>query len=314
MSGEAFPFDWQEADEPTVSRPTMSYAVGALLLLLGLGLVLFFVIAGSGPERDQGTSTSTATPMQVEISLKVQPTTVTTTMSGQITKDSAFGAELYRLAKDHELRTFCDVGTWKGYGSTRCLVEGCLARQSQDGIRIYSIEANQAFFDEATALWSPHKLPFLQLLYGKLHDNGMMTEAEIRAHPMFASIQSHFDLWYHQDVKDYDSSPNVAARLPKDIDLVLIDGGEFCGYADWRVLRRLRPKVVCLDDINVIKTNRIHKELLGQPDVWRLAKLGSDRNGWSIFTRIATVPSPTTRSSSSWRRVRLRKSRNAYRC
>jgi hypothetical protein len=206
-------------------------------------------------------------------------------MSGQITKETELGKELFKLASDRAIQSFCEVGTWKGYGSTRCLVEGCLTRSPAEmkHLAIYSLEANRGFYDEAAARWAPQNIPFLNLLYGKLHDNGIMTREEITTHPFFSVIKSHYDLWYEQDVKDYNACPNVVNKLPTKIDMVLIDGGEFCGYADWLALQKLNPKIVALDDVNVLKTNRIYNELLTDKQRWTLFRAGNDRNGWAIF-------------------------------
>jgi hypothetical protein len=54
----------------------------------------------------------------------------------------------------------------------------------------------------------------------------------------------------------------------------------------------LRPKVIVLDDVNVMKNCDVKKYLLANG--WVVQTQGSDRNGWAILVRkSATPPSPT---------------------
>lgn len=78
--------------------------------------------------------------------------------------------------------------------------------------------------------------------------------------------------------------------LNENFDAVLIDGGEFCGYDEFRLVAS-RAKCLMLDDVfKAYKNNRVHRELLDSPD-WRL--VWSDktvRHGASIFVRSGVKP------------------------
>ena len=167
-------------------------------------------------------------------------------MAGQVNPDSAFGNLIMDIASQSEYTSFLDVGTWNGQGTTRCLYDSVGERP---GVQIYSVESNATMYEEAVSFWTPCP-PSLHLLYGTLSKGGMTAE-EIRAHPLFNDVEVHFNIHYEQDCKDLEAAPIV--DLPPQIDMVILDGGEFCGAADFRQASLLCPKVIALDDIRIMK-------------------------------------------------------------
>lgn len=208
--------------------------------------------------------------------------------NGQVSKQTEFGHILSLLATIPIYKTYLEIGTWKGNGTTRCVVDGILERLEKEKGEVYfwSIEANRRFYEEARALWLPAALPFLHLLYGKVHSDGLMSASEVEAHPYFGHVKTHYELWYKQDAIDYEAAPTIRLDyLPPQIDVVILDGGEFCGYADWLAVKTKNPKVVCLDDTGVMKNERVYKELKADPQ-WVCRWDKQDRHGWAIFERI----------------------------
>jgi len=67
--------------------------------------------------------------------------------------------------------------------------------------------------------------------------------------------------------------------------MIVLDGGEFSTLYDWIILQKLNPKIVALDDVNVIKTHSIYEELIKNGWVIVAENL-QERNGWSILERI----------------------------
>jgi hypothetical protein len=209
-------------------------------------------------------------------------------LRGQIHRDTPFGEMLYTLALDTNYTYYLEVGTWRGYGTTKCVMDGLVerTRTTSQPIHFYSLESNKDFFNEAFHLWMRQGHAFLHLLFGKLHENGLMDREEIEAHPYFGWIRTHYDIWYDQDVIDYNFAPRILPNsLPPRLDVVVLDGGEFSGYADWLALKEREPRVVCLDDTNVMKNERVFKELSENKEEWELRAHGDDRHGWAIFYR-----------------------------
>ena len=208
--------------------------------------------------------------------------------NGQVDIRTKFGHLLAEYAELPAINIILEVGTWKGNGTTACIVEGLrrkLERNSDLFAHFFSIETNQKFLMEANRLWMPKALPFLQLLYGRLHSNGLLSRDEIEKDPQFESIQTHYNLWYEQDKRDYAAAPLIDSKyLPNQIHMIVLDGGEFSSYADWLILKQKHPLVVALDDTNVMKNYKVYEELLKDP-AWEKRHGNDDRHGWAIFVR-----------------------------
>jgi hypothetical protein len=197
---------------------------------------------------------------------------------GQITPDSVFGKHLIALAEDQRYTKYLDIGTCLGQGTTLCLYSGLKNRPET---KLFSVEANRTMYEKACDFYTPRPAN-VRLILGKMAD-GIMPVYEICRHPLFEKVNHHFQLHYTQDVIDMTLSP-IVENLP-NMDVAVLDGGEFCGAADMEAVLALKPKVIALDDINVIKNNANHNWLAGNRE-WELLATGYDNNGWSIFRRI----------------------------
>jgi hypothetical protein len=149
---------------------------------------------------------------------------------------------------------------------------------------IYSVEANRDMFNMATQNWLKTSPPNLKFLHGKIASK-IMSYEEITQSPLFESIQNHFMRHYGQDCYDFANAPIV--ELPPQIDVVILDGGEFCGAGDLEAALRLQPKVIALDDTMCMK-NSANLERLSKSEEWECLEKSSERNGWAIF--ITTSP------------------------
>ena len=66
--------------------------------------------------------------------------------------------------------------------------------------------------------------------------------------------------------------------------MIVLDGGEFSGYADWETLKKKNPIVVALDDTIVMKNAKVYEELLKDAS-WEKKHGNDERHGWAIFVR-----------------------------
>lgn len=181
---------------------------------------------------------------------------------GQIRPDSLFGRQLRRLAR--KSTNIVELGTWKGLGSTWCLALGMLP-----GARLWTVELNSECV--AMARQFHQNNPAITFLCGTI----------VRASDMEKAPNDPF---WQMEANANDTAEDVLPSLPERIDLLLIDGGEWSGYAEFRKLGD-RAKVLALDDINNSKHARTHRELLANP-AWRLVMVReNDRNGWAIWRR-----------------------------
>ena len=203
-------------------------------------------------------------------------------MKGQVTRDSPFGRALMKQVSRPEINKVLDVGTWNGAGTTLCLVTGACMKDDTSKVSIVSVEANAEMHKTACKTWE-RKPPFLHLLCGTLTKE-ILTPTEIEAHALFSKVKAHYDLHYMSDCNSIIKAPEIDFQNAS-VDMVVLDGGEFCGQADFRCCLKLLPKIVALDDINVIKNRDNYNLLLKNKGEWVLIDSGEDRNGWAIFRR-----------------------------
>ena len=200
-------------------------------------------------------------------------------MPGQITLDTVFGRALKDLAADPRYKIWVEIGTWDGEGSTKCIVQGLESRSPEDlsGAGLFSFEANRDLWMVASRYWQDRNPP-LRILWGRLAER-MMGDEKVKAHPLFDKIKEHYDLYYEKDKDHFLKAPLIRMRR---CDVAVLDGGEFAGEGDWDAIRKLKPQVVCLDDINVMKNADLYKKLL--IDVgWKPLLITPDRNGSAIL-------------------------------
>jgi len=198
-------------------------------------------------------------------------------MSGQINRNTPFGDALYQIASQPHYNIFLDIGSWNGLGTTKILVD---ATKSNDLAQIISVEANPAMYKTAVENWQPCPNR-LKLLWGRIATR-MMSKGEVMTHHLFEKIKPHFDLYFDQDEEDFYKAPRI--ELPQYVDVAVLDGGEFCGRSDLETVLSLRPKVIALDDINIVKNNGNYRSLIASGE-WHIVARGDDKTGWAILQR-----------------------------
>lgn len=185
---------------------------------------------------------------------------------GQILPETPLGMTLTTLAREAE--TIVETGTWNGQGSTVCLRLGLL-RPSQ---RIWTVESNEARHAEAKAFHADE--PRITFLLGTV-----VTGDEIL--PAYEEDLIAFT----SEVAQNNIAPLVVDQLPKQIDLLFVDGGAFSGFAEVSKLHS-RCKDIVMDDVFDSKNDRSYGMLCYKKD-WKLMDVSRDRNGWAWFRREA---------------------------
>jgi hypothetical protein len=174
---------------------------------------------------------------------------------GQFNIYTAAGKALISLIEtDLTIVNILDVGSWNGLGTTLCCVLGSIARIEYKPINVIAVEANSEFYEKGLKAWE-NRLgkEMVHFFKGRIAES-MMTEAEIKAHPQFTPDNPHFNLWYLSDIKNFNESPLI--NLQGDIDLAILDGGEYCGFQDYMSVLKYNPKYLLFDDIIGMKNDR----------------------------------------------------------
>ena len=198
--------------------------------------------------------------------------------SGQITMDSPFGKLVYAICRNSRVRNVVEVGTWNGQGTTVCIMNALVGKESV----VYSIESDRNRYNEAVSFWSHYETHGkLHLMYGVLHRNPI---------PDFRilGIVEGDDMFVHhyapeKRMVEDTSVPLLTLEGIRDIDCVVLDGGEYTTDGDFSVLMKFNPKVIILDDTAIYKCRRIRAALLEEDRYEARYDNPSDRNGAAIF-------------------------------
>jgi hypothetical protein len=197
---------------------------------------------------------------------------------GQIHPQTPLGQAICKLLmSDVSIERVVDVGCWNGLGTTLCVMEAMKARKK--GLSCIAIESNKEMWQKAVQAWQFKVGPeTLKILYGRF-GTSVMSRQEIQTHPLFGKIKNHYDLWYEVDLKDYAACQTI--EIQGSVDLVILDGGEFCGKGDLEAALKLTPRYIVLDDVEVMKNceNAIRLGKMG----WEMIFATRDRNGSVIF-------------------------------
>ena len=208
-------------------------------------------------------------------------------MPAEITSRDAFGQAITHTIRSFGFESVLEIGSFDGLGSTQVFIESL---RHAGNPRMTCLES------------CPTR-------YRQLLVNTMAHEWVRCICQSSLSIASLTPKDFDRDVWE---SPYNALRYPRDLvrewwdttqrylagvqsgfletlgdtfDVALVDGDEFCGYDDFRLVKD-RVRCLMLDDVfHAYKCHRAHHELT-QDDAWRLVWADSTvRNGASIWVR-----------------------------
>lgn len=198
---------------------------------------------------------------------------------GQIGRGQPFGDWISLLVGDPDVFCVVEVGTWKGLGSTRLIADAILGSHVRaSNVKVaWSIEANAKIFDEAKRnLAARYGNPPVHLLCGRLVELDELDRA---------NLTNEEKGWLMTDETNLKNVRSVVNQLPDTIDLLLLDGGEFSSWAEFKKLESRLSKWLLLDDTLVRKNRRVSK-YLSESDGWKRVAAGEDRNGWEVWIRL----------------------------
>ena len=195
---------------------------------------------------------------------------------GQICNDM-FSVKIRELAADKDNKTFLEIGTWNGLGSTKQFVD--ILKTRRDDYIFYSLECNSDKCNDAKKLYiDESNINILnEVLYNDEPPDFFEIFPQCASNPMFKE-------WHRVDIENMKKCDLFLERndLPQIFDVVLLDGGEFTTYFEYRLLKD-RCKYLLLDDINVAKCTKIVEEIKSEPDKWEIIEENRNtRNGFLV--------------------------------
>lgn len=196
-------------------------------------------------------------------------------IKGQILEESIFGKKISEVIKNYRPVNIVEIGTWKGLGSTLCIIKSII-ESGLNNVNFISIESNFDFHKEAINNLQEF-INYVKLLHGRLID---IEEVVSFCNERKSNVNNN---WLVEDIYNMSCNKNIIDKIPNNIDFLLLDGGEYSTYLEWQKLKN-RTSIVALDDINEMKTSQINKELSIDTEYDQII-LSNDRNGFAIYRK-----------------------------
>ena len=195
---------------------------------------------------------------------------------GQIQNDE-FSLKIREYARNIENKTFLEIGTWNGLGSTKQFVD--MLNNRDDEYIFYSLECNSDKCNDARNLYIDKKNIIIlnEVLFNIQPDNFYEIFPQCSNNPMFKE-------WHKVDMENMKKCNLFLERddLPEVFDVILLDGGEFTTYFEFQLIKD-RCKYLLLDDINVAKCTKIVEEIKSEPTKWKIIEENkTTRNGFLV--------------------------------
>jgi len=201
---------------------------------------------------------------------------------GQIKYDSAIGQVIAQYAQDTRFKTYLEIGTWNGGGSTYCFAKGFGHRVEQ--FYFLTLEVDEEKYNEA-------KEKYKNISYINLERGTILTPEEIGL-DSFEKTVSYFQKffsnlqvkWLVSDIQNIFSGSKLISLVDFIPEVVLLDGSEYLTYFEFLKLQD-KTKVFILDDTNTEKCMKIVEELDASSEWIMKHKVTTERNGWAVYEK-----------------------------
>lgn len=205
-------------------------------------------------------------------------------IQGQVGIETSLGRYLYNLSMRDDLKNIVDIGTWNGLGTTKCIIDGIFNSNKKD-YNLVSIEVNKEKHFEAKNNLSKYIDNNVKLMYGRITEKDELVNLNDYDDSFFYSYSRNIqEQWYKQTLIEHTETPNIYNKLleiTSFIDLLVLDGGEYCTYGEFRKLKQI-SKFVVLDDTNTIKNFRSAEEIRNSKNYEVIEDNRTERHGFLI--------------------------------
>lgn len=179
---------------------------------------------------------------------------------GQINKNTFLGKYLYEFSMRKDINNIIDIGTWNGFGSTKCIIDGIVDSNKID-YNFFTIECNYDKHLEAKInLSNFNNFKNINLLYGRITNIEDLINLEDYDESFFATYSREIqNKWYDIAIEEHMTTPYLYNNLLQNIshiDMLVLDGGEYCTYGEFIKLNKI-SKFIFLDDTKTIKNYKV---------------------------------------------------------
>lgn len=200
----------------------------------------------------------------------------------EITIDDPFGLAIAQTIAACLVQSVIEVGSWDGRGSTTAIMH---ALEPMPGKRLVCIEPDPQRHAELQGTVAGK--PWITTVCQRSVSRDAMTpkcfeDVWLSPYNRLRYPKDEVQRWWSEQR----TGPGYLETLTDEqFDAALIDGCEFCGWDDYRLLKG-RVRVLMLDDVfHAFKCSQVHEDLRSDP---RWACIWSSvfvRNGASIWVR-----------------------------
>jgi len=218
---------------------------------------------------------------------------------GEINIHDEFGSQIIKTVEKYNLNTILEIGSWDGTGSTSCFIHAL--EKFTGAKKLTCLEVNKDRYNQLVDNTKQYdwvechnntSISYDQLIEKDFNNIWHSEYNGILINP-FPPTKAKAEGWFNEDVENLKKFPT--SFLVKDNSFysgVLIDGGEFFGYSEYKILKD-RTNVLFLDDyFYANKTNRAARELLQDKEWVAIAGNRNVRNGYAIFKRKIFINNP----------------------
>jgi hypothetical protein len=188
--------------------------------------------------------------------------------------ESDIGRWILCLSSLSEVNRIVEIGTWNGSGSSRLIAKGVTLNPAKiSRCLVFGLEINAS--QAKVASNRLRRYEFFKVLHGRI-----IEESDFDT----MSLVGNENQWLQQDLVNLRNSPNVLGYLPDQIDLLILDGGEFSTYSEFHILKSRITKYIILDDIFTRKCKKILDEVKDSNE-FELIYCSSERNGTAVLKK-----------------------------
>jgi hypothetical protein len=190
---------------------------------------------------------------------------------GQMSIENEVGRMLFAICGLHENKIIVEIGTWNGLGSSVVIAQGVAS--GKQNAKVYGLEIFDKRVKESKK--NLRKYDFFNVIHGRIVDVEDLDSSQL--------LEDEIE-WFESDLRNMSTAPNVLNLLPQQIDVLLLDGGEFSSYSEYLFLKDRVVKWLILDDVNVRKNRRVLSEAVTSGEfqlIWR----SDERHGAAVLIR-----------------------------
>lgn len=207
-----------------------------------------------------------------------------------------FHSKLKEYAERKDLKTFLEIGSSSGTGSTDAFVSSIKNRQDRSQVKLFCMEVSRIRFKALANHYAAEDFVRCYNISSVGANELPCQEEVINFYNSTKTTLNNYSIetilaWLQQDVEYIKSSGSdingiafiKQANNIRHFDLVLIDGSEFTGERELRYT--MGAKVIALDDVNAFKCWNAYQTLLHTTHYELKEHNFYLRNGYAIFER-----------------------------